>query len=91
MRKIVFASVFMLYAIVPTTTFAQCAMCRATLETHAKSGENKASGLNTAIGYLLVLPYIAGGVFWYLWKTNKKKNDELNRDIVTRLQNVDYK
>jgi C4-dicarboxylate-specific signal transduction histidine kinase len=91
MRKIVLVLVFMLFAIVPATTYAQCAMCRATLETHAKSGENKASGLNTAIGYLLVLPYIAGGVFWYLWKINKKKNDELNRQIVSRLHNVDTK
>jgi cbb3-type cytochrome oxidase subunit 3 len=71
MKKFVF-----LFAIIYIFTYdilAQCAMCKATVETHARSGENKASGLNIAILYLLLIPYVCAMVFWYLWKTHKKK------------------
>jgi hypothetical protein len=59
----------------------QCAMCRATVETHARTAENKAAGLNSAILFLLVIPYICAAIFWYVWKTNKKKTEIQNRKI----------
>jgi len=52
---------------------AQCAMCRSTLENNFSNGNpGIASGINTGILYLLVLPYLAVfclGYFWY--KTSK--------------------
>lgn len=65
--------------------YAQCAMCRATVETHARSMENKVAGLNSAILYLLIIPYLSAGIFWYLWKTNKKKIEDQNRQIRERI------
>lgn len=57
-----------------STTYAQCAMCKATVETHARSGENKAESLNVAIIYLMVIPYICAALFYYLYKQQKKKS-----------------
>ena len=51
------------------TSFAQCAMCRATLETSVSNGESleMASTLNFAILYLLALPYLLALVIGLLW------------------------
>ena len=41
-------------------TYAQCAMCRATLENNFSSGKpGIGAGINTGILYLLVMPYLA--------------------------------
>jgi hypothetical protein len=58
---------------------AQCAMCRATVETNFSNGKpGIAAGLNTGILYLLSMPYLAILVLGYLWykssKTNGRKN-----------------
>lgn len=55
-------------------TFAQCAMCRATVENNISSGESTVgAGLNTGILYLMVMPYILIAVIGYLWYKNSKK------------------
>ena len=55
---------------------AQCAMCRAVLESEA--GQTTAKGVNDGIVYLMLLPYILmGGValvtYHYLMKVSKNK------------------
>jgi hypothetical protein len=55
--------------------FAQCAMCRATVETSLADGQTTiASGLNTGILYLLAMPYILIGVIGWLWYKNSRAN-----------------
>jgi hypothetical protein len=56
---------------------AQCAMCRATVESNSKNS-NKAigKGLNLGILYLMTIPYIAVGVVGYLWYRNSRKNSK---------------
>lgn len=52
---------------------AQCAMCKAVVETNLESGGNEGIGLNNGILYLMAIPYLAAisfGVFYYL--QNKK-------------------
>ena len=50
---------------------AQCAMCRAVLESEADS--STAKGINNGIKYLMVIPYIlVGGVFYFIWKSRRK-------------------
>ncbi|WP_031426362.1 hypothetical protein [Flavimarina sp. Hel_I_48] len=50
---------------------AQCAMCRAVLESETDSG--MAEGVNNGIIYLMALPYIlVGGLIWYIYKSRKK-------------------
>ncbi len=61
---------FLLFIIVPDFLQAQCAMCRAVLE----SGENTttAEGVNNGIVYLMAIPYIlVGGVFYFIYKRMK--------------------
>lgn len=50
---------------------AQCAMCRAVLESEADN--STAKGINNGIKYLMVIPYIlVGGVFYFVWKSKRK-------------------
>jgi hypothetical protein len=54
--------------------YAQCAMCRATVENNVSNGETSiGAGLNTGILYLLVMPYLAAMVIGFLWYRNAKK------------------
>lgn len=67
MRIIVLLFGFML---LPEVSLAQCAMCRAVLE----SGDNTAvaEGVNNGIVYLMAIPYIlVGGVFYFVYKKMK--------------------
>jgi hypothetical protein len=55
---------------------AQCAMCRAVLESEV--GQSTAKGINNGILYLMVTPYLLiGGLSFYLYRylrENKKQN-----------------
>ncbi|MCH4554024.1 hypothetical protein [Aestuariibaculum lutulentum] len=55
-------------------TNAQCAMCRAVLE--SEEGQSAAQGINDGIVYLMALPYIlVGGIGYLIYKkfnTSKK-------------------
>jgi hypothetical protein len=51
---------------------AQCAMCRAVLET--EEGGEKAKAVNDGIVYLMAFPYILVGVVGYfIYKSRQKK------------------
>ena len=59
-------------------SYAQCAMCRATLETNVSNGSETvlAAQLNFGILYLFASPYLviaAVGFFWYM---NSKKSNK---------------
>lgn len=54
---------------------AQCAMCRAVLET--EEGGIKAEAVNDGIVYLMVIPYILVGILGYaIYKMKIKKKPE---------------
>lgn len=56
---------------------AQCAMCRAALESEGNG--TKAQAINDGIVYLMVIPYIlvfAVGIYVYRMKMNKKKDSK---------------
>ncbi|WP_375558777.1 hypothetical protein ACE193_13625 [Bernardetia sp. OM2101] len=58
-----------------TDAEAQCAMCRATVETNYNNGAGEASTrLNSGILYLLCMPYILIGTVAFFWYRNKQKN-----------------
>lgn len=66
--------VFLVSIFFSITTNAQCAMCRAALE--SEGNQAKAKGINDGIVYLMVIPYILVGlVFFAVYKmyTNKNK------------------
>lgn len=55
-------------------TWAQCAMCRATVENNVSTGETSVgAGLNTGILYLFVMPYLIAMVIGYLWYKKAKE------------------
>lgn len=59
MKKKIFLVLFTLFTFVNTN--AQCAMCRAVLE--SEDGQSTAKGVNDGIVYLMVIPYLlVGGI-----------------------------
>lgn len=58
-------------------TFAQCAMCQATIESNLKSGGTTGSGLNNGIMYLLAAPYLVVVGVGFLWYKKYRKKEVL--------------
>jgi hypothetical protein len=53
---------------------AQCAMCRANVESNMQKPENKiGAGLNTGILYLMSIPYLIGGIACFFWFRKKQE------------------
>lgn len=52
---------------------AQCALCRASVESSMSEGAGIGAGLNAGILYLSAFPYLTLGVIAYLWYRNSKK------------------
>ena len=53
--------ILLILLIISTSVEAQCAMCRAVLE--SEEGQNTAKGINDGIIYLMAIPYILiGGI-----------------------------
>ncbi|AGC76722.1 hypothetical protein LX97_01380 [Nonlabens dokdonensis] len=61
---------------VPAFAKAQCAMCRAVIES---SGDTAAAqGLNNGITYLMAFPYIlVGAIIYMIYRNTQKKSDEV--------------
>ena len=68
MRPGIFVLLMLLF--IPVDMNAQCAMCRAVLES---SGENTlAEGINDGIVYLMAIPYIlVGFLFYFVYRKMK--------------------
>jgi hypothetical protein len=63
-----------LFLVNNANSFAQCAMCKGSVETNKASGPNViGNGINTGIAYLFIFPYLALGLVGYLWYRNSKK------------------
>ena len=68
--KTAFTGIFLFFFLLPDKTSAQCAMCRAVLE----SEENTAiaEGVNNGIVYLMAIPYILVAIlFYFVYKKMK--------------------
>ena len=67
--KYIFVAILM---VLPVLANAQCAMCRAALE--SSDGNIKAEAVNDGIVYLMILPYLLVGLVGYaVYKLRKKK------------------
>lgn len=65
--------IFGLVVLLSIDASAQCAMCRAVLE----SGDSNvaAKGINDGIVYLMIFPYLLiGGIAFFIWRS-RRKND----------------
>jgi len=76
MKKLILS---LLLALSSVASFAQCAMCRATLENNFSNGKpGIAAGINTGILYLLSMPYLAALILGYFWYRSSKLNGNKN-------------
>ena len=61
-----------IFALFPELVEAQCAMCRAALESEADNSQ--AEGINNGIVYLMAIPYIlVAGLFFFIYHRLKTK------------------
>ncbi len=62
--------------ILPEFADAQCAMCRAVTESNLKTDDafTVGNGLNNAIVYLMFMPYILAGIFFYAFYRKQIKD-----------------
>lgn len=68
--KIIFFVIGMI--LLPTLATAQCAMCRAVLE--SEGSEATAQGINDGIVYLMIFPYVLiGGIAYFIYRSFKNK------------------
>ena len=71
MSKVKMLLVVFFIFLVNSSVQAQCAMCRAVLE--SEEGGGKAQGINNGIMYLMIFPYLLiGGVSIALYRSRKK-------------------
>ena len=61
MRKVL--GIILIVTLLPQVGVAQCAMCRAVLESEGNVAA--AEGINNGIVYLMAIPYILVGVLFY--------------------------
>jgi len=63
---------FLIFFLIPEFADAQCAMCRAVLESEAN--QSTAKGINDGILYLMIFPYLlVGGVGYFVYRSRKNK------------------
>mgnify|MGYP006191959993 CR=1 FL=1 len=70
--QLIVHSVFAFFLLSSNLTSAQCAMCRAALESE-ESGI-KAEAVNDGIVYLMIIPYVLVAVLFYFIYRLRKKN-----------------
>ncbi|HSF53546.1 MAG TPA: hypothetical protein VLA71_07335 [Algoriphagus sp.] len=77
-RKYFLLAIFFL--VFQASSWAQCAMCRASVENNVSNGETTiGAGLNNGILYLFVMPYLMAAIIGFLWyRTAKKRKAKLS-------------
>ncbi len=87
MKKITFLLVLLLTIGIIPDLFAQCAMCRGTVESTISGGRSVvASQLNIGILYLLAAPYLIVSTIAFLWYRNSKLEHGKRIEIAGRLR-----
>jgi len=74
-----FVSIIILMVLTTSQLWAQCAMCRGSVESTMGNGRNDVGiGLNTGIMYLFVMPYLIFACIAYLWykKSRQARNEQ---------------
>jgi hypothetical protein len=82
----IFLLIMGLLALSPEVS-AQCAMCRASVESNIAEGTvGIGAGLNKGILYLMLAPYVLIAVVGYAWYKNSKQYTEQQRKIAATLK-----
>lgn len=67
-------------------SFAQCAMCRATIESSISDGGGIGTGFNSGILYLMMMPYVLLALVGYFWYKNSKMAQEKRLQLFNALK-----
>lgn len=87
MKKVLFTII--VFLMVQATTFAQCAMCRATVSSNMSEGRGMiGTGMNFGIIYLLSFPYLLVAALIYLWVKNGRKELAKRIELQNRLKDI---
>lgn len=87
MKKWGLLLVFALLVSISPDALAQCAMCRATVESTVSNGRSVvASDLNFGILYLLAAPYLIVATIGYIWYRTSKKEHAQRIEISGRVR-----
>lgn len=79
----------MFFLLLQLNSYAQCAMCRATVESNLSEGRGViGTGLNFGILYLLIIPYLSIGVLIFLWFKYGKKELKERLESEARIKEV---
>lgn len=71
--KLLFILLFLLLTALPAE--AQCAMCRAVLE--SEDGGQAAKGINNGILYLMIFPYLLiGGIGYAIYRSRQRARNQ---------------
>ncbi|HEY9184142.1 MAG TPA: hypothetical protein VIM94_02345 [Salegentibacter sp.] len=66
--------ILILFILLPFAAEAQCAMCRAVLE--SEGDQSMAKGINDGILYLMIFPYLLiGGIGYFIYRSRKKAKE----------------
>ncbi len=89
-RAVIIPSILFLFmAGFSDVSIAQCAMCRATVESNInEDGVNLAARLNTGILYLFVMPYLLAMVIGYFWWKKSREQRRLFEEAELRKQRI---
>ncbi|QJD78128.1 hypothetical protein [Spirosoma rhododendri] len=89
MKRWTVALIVLLLMMANTDLFAQCAMCRGTVESTVSNGRSVvASQLNIGIIYLLAAPYLLVTAVAYMWYRNSKREHGKRIEIAGRIKRV---
>ncbi|HQY10676.1 MAG TPA: hypothetical protein PK133_00630 [Ferruginibacter sp.] len=81
MRRFLFILLLLISAVLlASTADAQCSVCT---KTSLQLGEKPAQGMNSAILYLMMMPFAIVGFIGYRWWKTNKKLEEQEGDPVT--------
>lgn len=82
-----FVSVLLLLVLTSSQLWAQCAMCRGSVESTMGNGRNDVGiGLNTGIMYLFVMPYLIFACIAYLWYKKSRQARDEQRMVAARVR-----
>ena len=73
--------IFLVFSLlsIQVVSYAQCAMCKAVLESNLENGGSAAAGINDGIIYLMFIPYILIGTVGFFIYKHYKKNMKLEQ------------
>lgn len=82
-------AVIVLILFISNPSWAQCAMCRATVDSNLSEGRGViGTGINFGILYLLLTPYILVGTLVFLWYRNGKKELAAKLALSSRIKQI---